>query len=294
MRTRLFVALILVLLLGVPAFGQAQAGYLDVLIVRVKPEKRAEFDAVAKRIADANRRHKGDTWIASETTYGEQNTISFVTPRPSYAEIDKGVEMFMGALNKSYGSAGSARLLQEFNNCIISSRGEVRVRRPDLSRNVPAEISGLYKLVGESRWTRTIMLRVRPGRAGEYVEQARAVKAAFDKAGSRSVVSVSESATGQQGTVFYITTLSSSLGGFDPTGPGLRQAMGDGAYQKYLKTVQEAVLTSESTINRFLPELSNPPEEVVSAAPGFWRPKPAAAPKPKAAEAGKAEAAKKK
>jgi len=201
--------------------------------------------------------------------------------------------MFMGALNKSYGSAGAGRLMQEFNNCLIGSRGEVRVRRPDLSRNVPADMAGLLKLVGESRWTRTILLRVRPGRAGEYVEQARAVKAALDKAGSRSVVSVSESATGQQGTVFYITTLSSSMGGFDPTGPGLRQAMGEEAYQKYLKTIQEAVLNTESILLRFLPELSNPPEEVVSAEPSFWRPKPAAAPKPKPAEAAKPEGAKK-
>ena len=56
-----------VVLLAALAAGQAQEQYLDVYIVQVKPEKRAEFDAISRKIAAANRQNKGDAWIAMET-----------------------------------------------------------------------------------------------------------------------------------------------------------------------------------------------------------------------------------
>lgn len=68
------------------------------------------------------------------------------------------------------------------------------------------------------------------------------------------------------------------MGGFD-TGPTLPQALGTDGYQRYQKTVADTVLNTETIIYRFLPELSNPPEEVASASPDFWKPKP---PAPKA------------
>ena len=37
----------------------------------------------------------------------------------------------------------------------------------------------------------------------------------------------------------------------------------------------DIVLGIESIINRFVPELSNPPADIVAAAPNFWKPKPA-------------------
>ena len=92
---------------------------------------------------------------------------------------------------------------------------------------------------------------------------------------------------------YYLTTLASSLGAFDSSGPSLQEALGADGYQHYLKTNQEVVLSTESMINHYLPEMSNPPEAVVAAGPEFWKPKPAAAPKPKAPEAGKTDAAKK-
>ena len=59
----------------------AYGGYLDVLTCKVKPEKRTDFDAVAKKMADANRRYKGDSFLASQVEYGEQNTVIFTSGR---------------------------------------------------------------------------------------------------------------------------------------------------------------------------------------------------------------------
>jgi len=284
MWRRLLQFLCLTLFLTVAIPGQAQEGYLDVFVVKVKPEKRSEFDAIVKKMVDANRKHKGDAWLTAETAFGENNTVYFTSLRTSYADIDKGMEGFSGAVNKAYGQAGAAKLFQDFNNCITSGRSELRRRRADLSSNAPSDPAALTKLIGESRWLRTAMVRLRPGRTADYEAQLKVNKAALAKAASGMPLLISQSVAGVQGTVFYISSLRSSMGGFDTAATPLAQLLGEEGYQKYLKTVSESVSSTETIINRFLPELSNPPEEIVAVAPNFWRPKPAE-PKTKPAEA---------
>src|SRR5580704_7033915 len=73
MMRRSFAALFLATLGSGLMTGQDAATYLDQYIVKVKPEKRAEFDAINKKMVALNRRNKGDTWLATENTYGEAN-----------------------------------------------------------------------------------------------------------------------------------------------------------------------------------------------------------------------------
>lgn len=265
--------------LSVAVAGQAQEDYLDVFTIKVKPEKRADFDLICKRMADANRRHKDDTWLTLETAYGGGNTVVFVSSRRNYGDVDKAYGAFMGALNKAYGPAAASKVLQDFNNCALASRAEFRRVRWDLSVNPPADGAARNKLVGEARWVHTVIVRVRPGQVLNFEEQLRAMKAAREKAAPQSTTIVSQALVGQQDTVFYIASFRSSLGGFDAD-PPLSKLMGEEGYEKFLKTVSESVAARETVISRFLPELSNPPEEIVSVAPEFWRPKAAAAAKP--------------
>ena len=108
MWRRLLHFLCLTLFLTVAIPGQAQEGFLDVLVVKVKPEKRSEFDAIVKKMVDANRKHKGDVWLTAETAYGESNTVHFTSLRTSYADIDKGMEGFFAAVSKTYGQGCQA------------------------------------------------------------------------------------------------------------------------------------------------------------------------------------------
>jgi len=277
--------------LGWAAPGSAQ-DYLDVLVVRVKPDQRAAFDAAARKIADASRRHQGDTWVALDTVYGEQGTISMISTRRDFAEIEKGYEVFYAAMHKAYGAAGTEKILQDFSASTESSRGEVRRRRWDLSANAPSDPAALAKRIGESRWVRTTMISIRPGHVPQFEEQLRAAKNAVEKHDPTHPVLVSQSAGGQKGMIFYISWLVKSLSEFDSI-PGVPQVLGPEAYQKFLAASAEAVEGSETVISRFVPEISNPPEAVAAASPDFWNPKPAA-PKPKSAEAGKPEGKEKK
>ncbi len=76
-------------LLAAPSL-RAQGNYLNVSIVKLKPEKAAEVEALARKIADVNRHNNGDHLLAMETLYGEGYTYVFVTQRQDFADVDKG------------------------------------------------------------------------------------------------------------------------------------------------------------------------------------------------------------
>ena len=265
-----------------PGAGSAQQyeGYLDVFICRVKPDKRADFDAVGKKVADANRRHKGSAFIASQIEYGEQNTVTFTAARTNYAAIETATSAFESAMKEAYGPA-MGQIYKDFDNTLASSRGELRRRRGELSVHLPADMASILKMVGESRWVRTVTIQVKQGRVDEFEAQWKAVKEGIERHGPGPTILASQSSVGQQGPVFYFTSYRKSLADFDKT-PPLREVLGEEGYSNYQKGNAENVARTEITLSRFLPELSNPPQEVADASPEFWKPKAAVAPKTKA------------
>src|SRR5260370_3744905 len=78
-------ALAVVVCLAAPVAAQAQGDYLDVFIVKVKPEKLADFQALNKKWADANRRYIVDRWLALVAPYGEGNAYQCTSHRTTYA-----------------------------------------------------------------------------------------------------------------------------------------------------------------------------------------------------------------
>ena len=281
-------ALLFLVLTATVGMAQPQGGFLDVFVTRVKPEKRAAFDAINKKFVDANRRHKGDTWLALETAYGEQNTVIFSSLRESYGDVEKSSAVFEGALVKAFGEAGSGALFQEFNNTLESSRTEIRLRRWDLSYNPPADRDAYIQAIGKSRWIRSVIVRVRPGHTSEFETGLKEINDAAQRSNMAGMRWVSMVTAGGNITTYHITRLMASLAELDQA-PSMLKMLGEEGLQRYEKLNAEAVAGTEVVLYRILPELSNPPAEVVAVAPDFWSPKPkaAASPKPKAAEAGK-------
>jgi hypothetical protein len=248
--------------------------FLDVFVVKVRPEKRADFDAIGRRIADANRKAKGDSWIAMTVEYGENNTVQFVTPRTNYAAIESGMTAFMNAIKTAYGPGGVPKMMADMNSTILSSRSEIRRRRPDLTVNPPTDPGAFNKIIGEARWLRTIKVSVRNGREADFEERAKEAKAALEK-GSKWVFFISQVIAGAPGNTYYVSTLQPSLAAFD-SAPKLPELMGQEPFAAWTKALAEDEITSETMLMRMMPELSNAPEEIVRVAPDFWQPKRAA------------------
>jgi hypothetical protein len=284
-------AFVAAVLLAAPSL-RAQGTYLDVYIAKVKPEKATDLEALARKIVDVNRHNNGDHVIAMETLYGEGYTYVFITQRQDYADVDKGGEAFMAALNKGLGKQASEKLLSDWNSCLVSSHSELRVRRPDLSSKMPKDPQSFAKLVGESRVLRTITVRVRPGHLSEFEALLKDVNGHADRNPDTRPVLVSQLVEGGQGANYYISFLRSSLGGMDKE-PTLKDILGEEGLAKFEKSIAETEATSQSAIYRFRPDMSYPPQEVSDVAADYWQPKPtvAAAAKPKAKAPSGAEVA---
>lgn len=278
MQRKAIWASVAVVLLVAWAAGQAQPAledYLDVYIAQVKPEKRSDFDAIAKKIAAANRQNSGDTWLTMETVYGRENRVTFISTRHSYGEIEKAQGVFLEALQKTYGKAATDKIFQDFSQCVTSERQEIRRRRWDLSSNAPSDPAAYARIIADARWLRTTTVHVRPGQTAAFEALLKDLKTAREKSSPPQTVLVSQAVAGQEGTVFYVTTLQNSLGGFDAI-PAIQQMLGEEGYARFLKASAETISDTETAINRFLPDLSNAPAQVAAAAPDFWIPKAAA------------------
>jgi hypothetical protein len=268
-------------LFGAPGL-RAQGDYLEVYVAKVKPEKAADAEAIARKIADANRRNHGDHVLAMETVYGEGSTYVFVSPRQDYADAEKASATFMTSLAKAFGEQGAQKLLTDWSNCLVNSHTELRHRRPDLSRKMPADPEAFAKLIGTSRVLRTSVIRVRPGRVAEFEALLKEAKDHGDRNANTQPVLVSQLAEGGSGATFYLSALRSSLGGFDKN-PTLKEIVGEENYKRMQKISAEAIESAESAIYRFRPEMSFPPQEIADVAADYWQPKTAmAAAKPKA------------
>ena len=259
------------LLLTPLAFAQAQmmGEYLDVFKVKIRPEKRAEFDTINKKVADANRKAKGDFWLASQQEYGEVNTVQFTSTRANYAAVESGMTAFMNSIKEAYGPGGLPKMMADFNSTIVSGRAEIRRRRWDLSSNPPAGPDEYYKIVGHARWLRTIEIRAQNGHEEDIEARLKQAKSAIEK-GSKWSSFVSQTAVGGPGLVYYISTLQPSRAAFD-SAPKLPELMGD-EYAGWMKGISEDAASIETVMMRILPELSNPPEAVANADPDFWHP----------------------
>jgi hypothetical protein len=274
MRGKLLWAAMLLVWFTLGAAAQT-GGFNDLYIVKVKTGKRPEFDAVVKRMADAQRKHGGDRWITTEVLYGEHGIVTFSSLRTNLAEVESGMTAFEAAMAKAFGPAGM-KVYNDFSNCLESSRGEIRRLRPDLGRNAPSDTAAMVRMVGEMRYIRTTALRIRHGHLAPYEELLKTIQAAFRKADTPGISLVSQSHTGETGNVVYISTPYPSFQAMDAPMTTIRQALGERGYEQYQKLSREAILDSETYILRVLPALSNPPDEIVKVAPEFWAPKPAA------------------
>ena len=263
--------------------------YLDILVFRVKPEKRMQFDALMKRVAEANRRNDGDQWLAMSTEYGDQDTVTVAARRTGYADIDHGMDSFYGAMSKAFGKDGAQKTFSEINACLSGSSGEIRRRRWDLSVNAPDSAEAYVKLMGHVRWIRASAVHVKPGRALDYEAQLVRVKELSEKGGMKLPVWISQSVAGTEGTTYYVATYGSSLGAFDEF-PTMRKVIGDENFRSYMSASADCVAGSSTAIMRIQPELSAISKEIAAEAPEFWTPKPAAAAaKSKAKPAGEAK-----
>jgi hypothetical protein len=243
---------------------------LDVFMVKVKPDRRADFDAFSRKLVEANRRNKGDVWIASQTEYGDP-WVTFTTPRAGFPGIEDGMKRFEKALAEAYGPAAK-KIMQDGMTCVEASRGELRRLRKDLSSNMPEDLEAYQQRIGRMRWISQTKVTVRRGHNDSFEESLRGVVKLRQANDPGTTIIARQTAAGASIDTYYFSVLRDSLADFD-RGKPMREVLGEDRFREFAKMNAEDVLEAEVTIARVVPEWSNPPEAVVNVSRDFWRPK---------------------
>ncbi len=243
--------------------------YLDVFTVKIKPERYGDFMAGAKRIADANRRFGGDHFLAWSTEYGEQG-ISFTSRRDDLAAIERAMDMFHKATGQAFG-ATAEKVMHDLIGTTSQARSEIRVLRWDITRHAPEQQADLDRIVGNAHWMRTITLRVKPERRQDFENWMEESKSVMEKADPQPSL-VSQSYLGQEALEYYVSQPAASLADLEKR-KSLKDALGEQAYNDYVKRMGSDVHVARITLARALPELSNIPESIASVSRDFWTPK---------------------
>jgi hypothetical protein len=267
--------------LGVVAFTfwagslAAQAQFLDILAVKARPDKMGEFDAISRKVADANRRGKGDEWIAYSEIYGEPGNYFLVSSRAKLSDIqaaekkfNAAIKEYVGPVEKFYGDYG--KLVESFHTMIES-------QRPDLSSHVPSDPAAGMAEIGSARYLFLIGIDVKPGQSLD--SEMKMVKEGMDRSDGKRASYVSQSLVGAPANGYTVVLFLQSLD--DVAGiPSVRSVLGD-SYAEFEREVAAKCERIQYRLLKIMPEWSNPSKAIVDADPKFWNPKPMMArPKP--------------
>ena len=278
-KTILAAVCALVFSAGFALAQQGETQLLDILKVKVRPDKTMEYENAIRKLADINRK-KGDHWIAFSTEYGDSGTIYFSSVRMGYGDIETGFAVMQKAMTEAVGTAGMAKMFADLNAMSVSGTAEIRRRRWDLSVNPPPSREEAMRIAATSRWIRSIRIDVKPGRMPEFIEAWKPWQAELSRVEPRISVWASVAETGPPAMV--LTAFYKSLKEIDAAYPGVQKAVASDTYRTFSRSVAELAGMTNWEIHRLRPDLSNAPEEMAAMDPAFWKPTPAAKPKPAA------------
>jgi hypothetical protein len=254
-----------------------EPGYLETTWIKVRQDKVAEFNQLAIRVADANRRGKGNNWTAAVDMYGRDNYVWMTSIRNSLGEIEPGMNKFGGALKEFMGFSWD-RFASETSRLTDSSGTELRVRHPELSWNINDMPSWLAQ-VGKAKYLAMIVLQVKPGHLADAEKQLMMIRNAANGKAEAMAASVSQVSFGGDPGTFWITIPLSEIADMNKMGSP-RTLLGEEAYRQYSEMSAQNYAKVEYSLKRFVPEWSNPPAAFVEANPKFWTVKvPVAKPK---------------
>jgi hypothetical protein len=260
--------------------ASSHSSYIEMSWMKVKQDKVGEFGQMATRIADANRRGKGDNWVAYMDMYGKDNYIWMGSRRSSLSDIEPGMMKFMGAIKEFMGFTPD-RFFAEASKLVEGSGTELWRQRFDLSWNVKdADEWGAQ--LAKAHFVAVAKVHLKPGHILDAEKQIAMIRDAVLEHGDKNAAAVTQIIEGGDPATFYVRVPLASMADLEKMATP-RSVLGEEGYQKYSEMTAQNYATVEYSLKRMVPEWSNPPASFVEANPEMWKVKPMAAPKPKPA-----------
>jgi hypothetical protein len=278
-----------VLLFAAAAAAQTPGPPQVLRIIRqtLKPGTMAEQEKLAATAARALARAKypanflalssmsgePETWIVES-----HNSFASVEAAATFVDNTPAVKWWLGQYEAQSGAS------------IAQIRRLLAIYRPDLSYRGDQFANDLPKM----RYVSIVMVRLVPARDADFAEAVRLVKGAYEKSGSDQPLIVYQVVSGAPGPSYLFFSPMVSLKTIDDSparGKAMREALGEDAAAKTLKTSAEVTAASESFLFALNPRLSYVSKDFADADPDFWTPKPPKPPAPPAAVPAPAPAA---
>jgi hypothetical protein len=217
--------------------------------------------------------------IALVPVTGSENEVVYITGAESFKELE---DMLSATDKRMAGVSGNTkaeldRLDKEAPVLHAAMRDMFAIYRPELSFNPGVDIRTM-------RYFSVNTLHIRPGHDAQYVDYLqKMINVARQKAKVDNLhLVVYQVISGAQGGTYMIFRPMRSLAEFDDSiNLRVRAAMGDDMRKDADKTFGEAIMSGESDIYAFAPNMSYVDKGIAAGDPAFWTPKPAMMMKPK-------------
>lgn len=264
--------MLLFILAGSPTAVLAQAtpmpatNVLSIYRESVKVGKGPAHDAHETAWAGALVAAKSPHHFVAMSALTGPNEIWYIAPYSTWADYEKAnangmTNPALAAIEKQYVPAESEYL---------SDARQMTIRpRAEFSYGPPADLAN-------TRYVSVTRVSVRPGHTAEYEEIRRIVKAAHEAAHLTDHFTVWESTAGAPAGTFFTFVARKTLAELDSAaathGAAYTAALGGDEGQKKLAALNASAIISQETDQfEFTPSQSVPPDEWVTANPGFWK-----------------------
>ena len=249
--------------------------YLQVTVEYTKPGKGGmAHDKSENAFAQAMAKAKFPIhYVAYNALTGPPRAI-YLSSFDSFAEMDKA--------NMAMAAPAVAGEFERLN----AADGELLENSKTLIFESQPELSYHSRTPGPTnRFLEAQVLMIRPGHTPEFEELIKMIMAADEKVGTKNHWGAYRIRFGEQANTYVLLTAADSMADFDEIfsiQPKYMASLSDGDKKKMNELRSSTIESSHSELYSVNPKQSYAPDEYIKSDPGFWKPKPAAAPEKKA------------
>lgn len=209
---------------------------------RIKPEFRAEYEAVQKEVTAAYKKANMPYRVVVQTMFGDLAEYTSVAPLSKYADLDGA-----GPVEQALGKAPALALLKRGGGYITHIHREATRSLPDVSIDTPMENPGEYAIV--------TVLRLMPGKAQDWVSFMKDDYLPAMRKADVANLWVSVPAFGADSNQRIMVRMMRKMAEID-AGPAVRKALGEEGARKLGMKASGIVASSHMDIVRIRADLS--------------------------------------
>ncbi len=227
--------------------------FVSVFTDHVRADRIRRYEELVTELAaEARKKKEAWHWVSHQVGFGPLARIYHVSQHEDWADLEKHGDA-RGLFERVLGEKRGQKVLEEANECLVSTERSLGLHRPELSYpKEPAE--------RVARITSLVLVRARPGHQETVEELFRNVAEAIPKAGESARIATFQAVTGDMLGYWLVRPLD-RLSDLDKQSIGrdlLLKALGQSEGARAYRNGLEGVDQVQREIVAYREDLSNP------------------------------------